>query len=73
MPYPICWLDIITHLSDTKKNVTRVAKPIPVSSGQESAGGGVNMHNIENMIGRRAANAVDPMWEDTGIVCIESY
>ena len=66
------WLDIITHLSNAKKNVARVAIPMPVSSGQGSAGVGMKMRNMESMAGRRDANAVDPMSEDTGIVCIES-
>ena len=73
MPYPIGWLDTITHLINAKKNVARVSIPMLVSSGQGSTGVGMNMHNMENMAGRRDANSVDPMLEDTGIMCIESY
>ena len=67
------WLDTITHLSNAKKNVARVAIPMPVSSGQGSTGVGMNMHNMENMARHRDAYAVEPMSEDTGIMCIESY
>ena len=64
------WLEIRTQLSNAKKDVTRVAVPMPVSSGQDNAGVGMNMHNMENMAGGRDVNAVDLMSEDTGIVCI---
>ena len=67
------WLEIRTQLSNAKKDVTRVAVPMPVSSGQDNAGVGMNMHNMENMTGSREATAVDLMSEDTGIVCIKSY
>ena len=40
------WLEIRTHLSNAEKDVARVAIPMPVSSGQDNAGVGMNMHNL---------------------------